>query len=253
MALVENIEAVIELGKIVPMVIFPLVNPLGYVKDWRYENERRDMDKGKSIGDSEHLLPDLHHPKPKARKPEPVSPSAQAFTQKVLELTTSHPGLISVDHHEDEDYSRKRKHRSVYIYTHGRSGTKDPAAIKAVEILRHSGIPFILNGETRSREKIDKGIVMSHDGSIDELLASDEIILNDQKQPGPGFHTVIVIETSTRKTALSKRIVAHQNIINAYPTLLSLRLAQEVKSLPIQLLKSSSLLETNSPLSKESS
>ena len=69
-----------------------------------------------------------------------------------------------------------------YIYSHGKLKIYDPIARKVVRILKKQGFKFYGSGKTAFNEKILKGVVADiNDGSIDELLSSEKIIVNGKK------------------------------------------------------------------------
>lgn len=232
-ALALSIEEIARLGKQVPVVIFPLLNPAGYVRNWRYSNEPRNPDKGLSVGDSDHLLLDNNHPEtPQPRATGPSSEAASAVTKEVLRLAKRYPPILSIDHHEDEDRRRRRKPRYCYIYSHGIWGYEDLVGKEITRILVGQGMPITESGSTKFSEEIKNGIVLANDGSIDELLSTKKIIVGERVTEGPGTKTVIVVETPTMSGArermpLMTRVAAHREIIKAYPRLLELRRQQE--------------------------
>ncbi|MEX1997545.1 MAG: hypothetical protein WEA04_02615 [Candidatus Andersenbacteria bacterium] len=210
-AVAENIALLANLAqKNIPIVVFPLCNPSGYRRDWRYPDEYRDFHTGHSIGDSDHLLPRLDQPTV-PRLPQPSSPDAAAFSAHVHALTKTYPPRIVIDHHEDESLL------PPYIYSQGIQGPHDPVAIAIVKLLLAAGMPLEMRGVTRFGEDIVEGVVSSnHDGSIDEFLAAKEIIDNGRVVPGPSASTVVAVETPVIDVPLPKRIAAHASIVAAY-------------------------------------
>src|SRR5260370_10015925 len=165
-ALALHIEQIAALGTVFPFVLFPLCNPLGYVRGWRYPNEPPDNHKGQSVGDSSHLLPD-----PKTLRwptsPKASSSEASALTSTVLALAKRYPPVLVMDHHEDEELA------ASYVYSQGKMGATDPVARQVVRLLRESGIPLQMRGRTRFGELIAEGVIGDvKDGSVDELLAA---------------------------------------------------------------------------------
>ncbi len=240
-ALVRNMDILAELGNHIPVVVFPLCNPSGYVRNWRYFDEFRDHNIGNSVGDSDHLLlstKGLNQP----RRAEPSSPYALALGEKMLELAREYPPLMVIDHHEDEDTSRKRRRTTFYIYAHGHWGYDDCVGKKIVEILLQHGMKITLSGYTRFGEKIKNGIIANaDDGSIDDFLAAEKIWHLGQIEAGPNVASVVVVENPAVKIKLTSRIAAHGEIVRNYQELLKIRLAQEQESCP-------DLPETISPL-----
>lgn len=210
-AIAQSLEYIGKLGTEIPMVLFPLCNPLGYTKGWRYPNEYRDWKKGISVSDSEYLLPKTDTNLPVARAEKPAGPEAFAITQQVIKLINEYPPLLSIDHHEDEalEYS--------YIYSQGKLGVNDPVANTIVRIMQEAGTPLQTTGKTRFDEDVLNGIVLSaEDGSIDELLAAEKIVIDGKLEKGPAAKTTIVVETPVINVPLEKRIKAHKAIINNY-------------------------------------
>ena len=209
-AIARNIDIIGKLGQETPIIVYPLLNAKGYVKDNRYPDEYRDWYLGHSVGDSEHYL----------RGGSPSSEIAVKVTKSVLENINSYPPILTVDLHEDELLDRS------YIYSQGSKGAKDEAARKAVSILEESGIPIKKEGSTRfPNEFIIEGIVVDEngkpvkDGSIDELLSSKLIFKDKVVVKKPFASTSLVIETPTIGVSLEKRINAHSNIIKALQVL----------------------------------
>src|SRR3989344_752752 len=210
-AISKNIRFLNRLSKRIPIVILPLCNPVGYVKDWRYPNRKNSSKKMEtiSVGDSEHLLIDLKNRK-KPRKEKPSCNETEAITSFVIRTVKDYKPVLVLDFHEDKSST------GVYIYSQGRLGHKDPIAKKVVSILKKSGFKFYRKGKTSFNQKIIEGIVSDiNDGSIDELLASKEIILNKKTKRGSYAKSVIVIETPIIGIPLSKRVKAHSKILRS--------------------------------------
>jgi len=210
-AISQNIDFLGKFGKKIPIVVFPLCNPAGYSKDWRYPNIKRSDEEGKSVGDSEYLLIDPKNPN-KSRIEKPVSPETKALTLKAINLAKKYPPLLVLDLHEDEDKSGK----DPYLYFLGENGAKDSLVFEVLKILNENGFSFQMSGETSFGEKIKNGVVANiPDGSIDELLWSKKIILNGKVIKGPSAKKVITIETRIVGVPLQKRIKAHSAIIRS--------------------------------------
>jgi predicted deacylase len=204
------IAALAERG--IPMVVFPLCNPVGYLRGWRYPDaaERR---LGHSVGDSDHLLLDKAG---KPRLPAPASPQSAALTAKVRELARDYPPVLSVDLHEDDSLP------AGYIYSQGRAGCADPAAKAVLAKMRQLKYPVKLSGQTDFDEKIRGGIICDvNDGSIDELVAAAQVYAEGRVQAGPAGGSVIVVETSSMKAALPRRARLHRAIIGMLAELFS--------------------------------
>jgi hypothetical protein len=212
-ALSLHIEQIAAFGLAFPIVLFPLCNPLGYVRNWRYPNEARDTQKGTSVGDSSHLLPESSNlSQPRSRTAS--CPEAAALTHAIVTLAQSYPPLVVIDHHEDEALA------ASYVYSQGTLGADDPVAHHVVKLLRESGISLQMRGNTRFGEPINEGVISDvQDGSVDELLAARSIIRDGRVAPGPSARSVIVVETPTVSVPLAKRIKAHAAVIGAYDEL----------------------------------
>ena len=204
-AVAANLDKVQALAaKGIPVVLFPLCNPFGYSKGWRYP----DADKrraGHSVGDSDHYLLDKQG-KPRANAP--ASPQSAALTAKVLELATDYPPVISVDLHEDDSLP------AGYVYSQGPKGYDDPAAKAVLGKMRELKYPVKLTGQTDFDEKIVGGIISNvNDGSIDELIASEKVFAGGRVRKGPAAKSAIVVETSSMKMALPERVRLHSAIV----------------------------------------
>jgi hypothetical protein len=210
-ALSEGIKTVLELGKKTPVVLVPLCNPLGYLRNWRYLNHEKYSEDiiGKSVGDSDHLILNPKIPN-KPLKDKSTSLEAEALTNHVLKLSKKYPPLISVDLHEDNMINEG------YVYSQGKDSTNDSVAKEIVKTLAENGIPIKMNGKTRFGEDISEGIIGNQkDGSIDELVSSEKIYLNKKIINGPNAKTVIVVETPAAAMSLEKRKYAHLKILES--------------------------------------
>lgn len=220
-AIVEELDRIGVLGKEVPMVVMPLCNPKGYRRNWRFQDtaarEYKSLshpDGGVSVSDTEHMViaPD-HSGRP--RLSTPLSPECDTFTRYVLERAQSHPPVVVLDFHEDEEQCM-----APYIFTNGPRNEYDPIAKEVVRILGDAGMPLWMDGRTRFGHEVIGGVVANvYDGSIDELLAAKEVWSNGQIVPGPGARSVVVIETPITGIALPKRIQAHRAVLGALPEL----------------------------------
>jgi peroxiredoxin Q/BCP len=193
-----------------PAVVFPLCNPVGYAKGWRYPDSP-ERGQGHSVGDSDHLLPGKDG---KPRLTAPASAQSAALTAKVLELAREYPPVLSVDLHEDDHLP------AGYIYSQGPKGCADPAAQLVLGKMRELGYPIKLSGKTDFDEKIEGGVVCGvADGSIDELISAPRILRASRAEPGPAGRSVIVAETSSMKMDLARRVRLHRAIIRMLPEL----------------------------------
>jgi hypothetical protein len=203
-ALADNITDIINLAKSkIAVVIAPLLNGIGYIRDDRFFDAHRG--EGSSVSDSEHLLDKTNHPN---------NSYAKALGRWVLATAQTHSPFLLIDHHEDEidhDLSTVDTNYS-YSYSYGKDPEKiQNLSIMLTKILTDSGFPIWDNGETRFHEKIFHGFVLNKpDGSVDELLAT------------LGIKAGFVIETTRDDTVpinLTSRIHAHADIIHLYPRL----------------------------------
>jgi len=239
-AIAKSVEVLAEMGNKYPLICFPLLNPLGYIKDWRYPNEPRDIALGLSVGDSEaFLLTNGSLEKPYPRKDARyVSEYALKLGEKVLELSQRNPPFLVLNFHEDEDDGKevfsgsifRREPKPPYIYSHGRFGTEDLVAKEIVSLMRDFGLSLENDGFTRFGEKIVDGIVGPvSDGSIDELISARMVVWGGKLMPGPAgvlfSQSVIVVETPTQE-ALSKRIRFYQLLIKKIPDFFDIALNQ---------------------------
>ena len=210
-ALAQSVATLLQLGERLPVVVLPLANPQGYVRNWRYLNlpAWSAGQEAQSVGDASHCLPDPAEPGV-ARATAASSPEAAALTAWVLERAQTHPPRWSIDLHEDNLIDRG------YVYSQGVEGASDPLAATAVAVLREHGIPVQMDGQTRFEETIVAGIVGPViDSSIDELISAPAVIGHDGLEAGPAAHTVLVFETPAAALSLEQRVAAHKALIEA--------------------------------------
>lgn len=209
-ALAKNIKAINNLAdKGVPVVFLPLCNPKGYWRDWRYINIRRG-NSGKSVGDSEHLL--LAVGKNYPRKKLPESPQSDALTKEVINLSKTHPPLITIDFHADELLEENH-----YIYSQGKDGFDDPIVAEIVRLFKKNGLKFIKDGRTWFGENIKDGVIHGiHDGSIDELFSANKIFLNNKIVKKPAAKSVVVIETPIKGSPIEERVKTNELVIKSF-------------------------------------
>jgi hypothetical protein len=210
-AIAASIDALAALGERQPVVLLPLNNPQGYVHNWRYLNMQKYSETlaGQSVGDSEHFLTDPDKPD-RARAEAASSPEADAITAYILAHSAQYPPAVSIDLHEDNLINEG------YVYSQGQLGAADPLALAAVKTLRENGIAIRMSGETRFGEVIDGGIIGPViDGSVDELMGADWIIIAGQRQAGPHAHTVLVFETPADQVSLQQRIAAQSALLKS--------------------------------------
>jgi APA family basic amino acid/polyamine antiporter len=217
-AIADSLDSLVELAASgVPVVVIPLCNPTAYRNNWRYPNTaERDWRKGGySVGDAEYLLPDIQTGA-RPRAAAPPGPDTRALTEFVLRLAESYPPQLVLDLHEDELSTD-----GGYIYSQGSDAAGDPVGAEIIRLLQASGIPIRTSGRTRFDEPIvggvisrdDKGLPI-RDGSIDELLASPEVLVDGRKIRGPGAPTVIVVETPAFSgSRLELRVAAQSTVL----------------------------------------
>ncbi len=211
-AIAKNIDFINKLGKKIPVVLLPICNPLGYIKDWRYRYYEKapkdiaDVDI-KSSGSSEHYLIN-HEDTRKPRRNKPVCKESELLTKFVLKNVKKYPPILVLDLHEDNCLS------DSYIYSQGFLRHKDPIAKDIVNTLIKRKFKIKRTGYTRFKQKIVNGIVTNvRDGSIDELLSAYRIMVNKHVRRGPRAKSVVVVETNITRTPLKKRINAHTYIL----------------------------------------
>jgi len=200
-ALAKNIKTINDLAnKGIPVVFLPLCNPKGYWRNWRYLNSRRGKrGKDNSVGDSEHLLLSLGKKWPRRKLPR--SRQSDALTKEVINLSKTHPPLITINFHEDELV--KGEH---YVYSHGKDGFTDPIVKEIVRLFQERGLRFMKNG-------IIHGI---HDGSIDELFSAEKIFLNNKIIKKPAAKSAIVVETPVKGAPIKERVKTDELIIKSF-------------------------------------
>lgn len=203
------IDDIAAFGEHHAAVLLPLLNPHGYARNWRYLNTpvySASVD-GASVGDSSHVLPESAQASV-ARAAAASSDEAGALIEYIATTMQTYPPSHSIDLHEDNLID------AGYVYSQGELGAGDPLSIEAVATLRESNIPIKMDGETRFGESIVNGIVGPViDSSVDELMSSNEILIDGQRVKGPGAKTVLVVETSAGNTALSRRIEAQMTLV----------------------------------------
>lgn len=211
-AIAENIDTIRKLGKDIPIVLLPLCNPHGYFKNYRYPHQKKWEEPGKnsSVGDSEFYLPELLRPV-KPRSYESACPESKALTSRVLGLVKGYPPVVSVNLHEDSLLDKG------YVYCSGQNRDLMGRVSKYVlNNLRKNHVKIQAFGETRFREPIVHGVVWdSVDGSIDELLSSKKIIVNNRVVSGPSSKASVVVEIPAKSLPLSARIGAHSAVIRS--------------------------------------
>lgn len=188
----------------VPIVLFPVCNPRGYLLNQRFISKDRYWDNCHGVGvcDANHLLLDYYG---NPRRDFPLCPESEAICKQILKLAKEYPPATVIDLHEDALSPRG------YVYSQGKLGKNDLFAEKAVQILEANHIPIVKRGKTRFNERIHNGIIgRVKDSSIDELLAAGQV----RGGPGPGAQTVLVVETPIKRFSLEKRKKAHLAVLN---------------------------------------
>jgi len=218
-AIAKNIKFLNKLAKKIPIVLIPLANPSGYRRDWRYPTLKRKPKSDKvpvpSVGASEHVLIDKKTGNPQAKNP--INKESAELSKYVIENFENYPPLVVLDFHEDESAKKQ------YIYSQGKLKVYDPIARKVINVLKKHGFKFVERGRTSFNEKIFRGIVSNiNDGSIDELLSAEEIIIKGKKIKGPDAKSVVVIETKTIGVPLKKRVKAHSYILKSAKSIYTL-------------------------------
>lgn len=217
-AVATGLDSLVELADAgVPIVVIPLCNPRAYRNNWRYPNTaERDWRKGGySVGDAEHLLPDLETGA-RPRTEGPPGPETRALTDFVRRVAEAYPPRLVLDLHEDELSTE-----GGYIYSQGTQPHDNPVGAEVMRLLKASGIPLREAGRTRFDEPIVNGVISRddkgqpiRDGSIDELLAATEIFVDGRKVAGPSARTVIVVETPAfAGSRLDLRVAAQGAVI----------------------------------------
>jgi len=209
-AIARNIEFLGELGAKIPIVLFPLCNPLGYSKSWRYPYQRKWGINLPNIsaGDSEHYLPDLNNPK-RPRTNKPSCQESQKLIGEILRLSKTYPISVCFDLHEDNMIDQG------YIYAYGTDeGLKQYLSKQLLSALNANQVRIKKRGKTRFNEPIKNGVIPGiQDGSIEELLSSSYLIINSKRTKGPGGEACFVVETPAAALPLEKRVAAHSAIL----------------------------------------
>jgi hypothetical protein len=204
------VDALARLGEKRPVVVIPLANPHGYMRNWRYLNlpEWSSDVEAQSVGDSSHVLPGDQADS--ARATAASSEEADALVRYVLKMAKTYPPVISLDLHEDNLIDEG------YVYSQGTLGVEDPLAVIAVETLVDHGIPLKMSGETRFEEPISNGLIGPvADSSIDELMSAHYVVVDGVRQPGPAASTVLVFETPAAAVSMDVRVDAHAALLES--------------------------------------
>ncbi|MEW6610936.1 MAG: hypothetical protein AB1352_04930 [Patescibacteria group bacterium] len=214
-AVAQCIAYIRELGEKVPVVLFPLLNPSGYRRNWRYPDRRyrpRDNKSFQSVSDAEHVLLDLAHPhKPRHRAPSSVL--AARMINAILQISKQYPPKLVCNLHEDVS------NVDPYIYVNSARGAEDPVAREVVKIIRRHGFKLKQRGKVWNggmKVEVQNGIVANvNDGSVDELLSAKKIYLHGKVVRGPSAKCAVVVETKALHVPLKKRVQVHAAIIKS--------------------------------------
>ena len=219
---IDSIDHLREFG--IPVVFIPLMNPAGYFRDWRYEDERRDFTKGHSVSDSEHMLL-AENSRP--RTDPPASKTADQITSWIERSVSAYYPKLVIDHHEDRVPEKfpegdPRNITSCYVYASGQGSHTADIAQAVNRLFIESGLPVIDQGTTRFGEQIISGVVANAaDGSIDEFLSSAKYFSRSENRIKDKFpaSTSIVVETTIPfdgSIPLIDRVRAHGKIVDSY-------------------------------------
>lgn len=215
----DGIELLLKLSESQPVVLYPLCNPAGYVKNWQYPDRKQctcEPSQFQSIGASEYHLPQVNkYGMPlKRRCKEKPSKEAILFTSHVLSMTKKNPPKFTISFHDDD--------RTIagYAYSHGILKKEDPAAINIVRILVKLGLSYFkmdLNSQFIGKEWV---ITRPCDYSVESLLASDKILVRNRHRKlvfakGPSCKSVVVCETPSAKYGIEHRINAILSVLSA--------------------------------------
>jgi len=208
-AMAESLEVIKELGKIIPTILLPLLNPVGYATNWRYVGQREysETGEGLSINDMEHNLP-FGRIGSRARRKLASCREAYCCGEHLISLFHNYPPRITIDLHQDI-----KEEDGAYVYSHGKERENDKIASQLLEVIQRSGIPIKMSGATRWGEKIKKGFVeFVNDSSIDDLLAAEAIIHKGVRKRGPNARTALAFELPG-KLDFRKGVNVYRNLI----------------------------------------
>jgi hypothetical protein len=204
------------------MVIVPLCNPSGYVRDYRYP-DGKTLGQGESVGDSEHYL--LNKDESGPIREEPACSEAEALTAYVLKMVKNYPPMFVVDLHEDKVMEGIAKHS--YIYLDRRDGLSGFMGEEVKKILEEAGLPVVEMGKTAFDEPVIDGIVCDESGgtmgSVDELFTAEKIWVDGKIVEGIGVKDGLVVETPVLGVPLEKRVRAQEGVVRAIEKFLEFR------------------------------
>jgi len=217
-ALAKSIESIRRLGEIMPVVLLPLMNPVGYATDWRYLRQKRWTKKGRGISanDAEPWLT-LEDNGNKAKDDEISCQESFKVNNCLISLFEKYKPGVLIDFHGDE------KAKGAYIYSHGKYKEQDRIALSLIDLFRRNNVPIATSTRTRWGEEINEnGLVkIIPDGSTEDLFAANELIVNGRRVPGPSTETVLALELPYTLSLL-KRVDVYRQVIASLPDLLQL-------------------------------
>lgn len=212
-AVANQINSLGSLGQNIPLGIAPLINPAGYVKNWRFHDMPFSLER-RNITDSRHLLPNRDSPS-NPMLDHPVHGFAADVMNVLDALNWLHPFRLFVDLHEDALLE------AGYLYSQGRMADRDPVALRAMQLMAAAGVKLKPDGTTRfPGERIRNGLVFDEktggpvsDGSVDQWAAANTVYRYGIWAPKPAAQTVIVPETPANENlSLADRVRAHEAI-----------------------------------------
>ena len=195
-ALMREIEFIVEQGKTKPLVVMPLLNPWGYFNHIRYGPS------GCSVTDCDYVL---------GRGSAPLCQESVDITRFLTQDIKVNPGAGVLDLHEDPGYEAggvPHLATGTYLYIIGSDARKHPIVKRVKELLQSCPLPLMQSGVTRFNEAIKEGIIEnSSDGSIDEFLS----VLG--ATPVLTLETLLLEETMP---ALNGRVEVYQEVIHKF-------------------------------------
>lgn len=229
MAVASQIDYIARLGQETPMVVIGFLNA-NYIKDQRFPDKVPGW-KRTSLCDFDHLVP--RSPKKLLpRSKTPSNPYAEILGREFLQLLKTFPAQMLIDLHEDFPWPHEvNGYGKAHIYSDGILGWDDPVAKACVATLKENDIDLRENTHNGYVEKTKGGISTMYNGSLENLFASDTLIINGTAQSGPRTPVCVTIETPTQHQgvdiSMAKRIQAQAAIIKSLPELLKIKLANE--------------------------
>jgi len=190
-------DRLVALGREVPILVLPLLNPWGYLHDSRYGPS------GKSVTDADYFL---------GRADGPSCPEAASILSWILGRASIAPGAAAIDLHEDpvfEEPGYVFEGRGSYLYATGAAAATHPVTERVAGYLHTCSQPLAMTGTTRFGEALVRGMIVdSEDGSVDELLAK-------KKGCSPVLTTELVLRSRT-DPPLPERVAAYVGTLEAF-------------------------------------